>query len=137
MSNVVKFFTKPSEPTPPQEFCIVCRCGCQTMLVKTTGILECSSCGETLEDDLTAYKVENVTLIAPPENLKMHHVVATEDLAFRKTLNKAGCSETTVLIVMNADGMVYTWTTGVESEEQIEWVSVRVNGLMTSLTGGD
>ncbi|WP_347837733.1 hypothetical protein [uncultured Planktomarina sp.] len=129
--NVTQF---PGKTDGAEELCIICECGCRTMYVLTSGWIECSACGNRLEDDLTAYKAEDITEVPKPDNIQNRHALPTEDFAFHQTLSKASLPETVALAVMNADGVSYTWSIGAEGPDQIAWLQERVDGLMASFT---
>ena len=100
--------TKLPAKDEPCEMMIMCECGCTTMYVLTTGFLLCSRCGERFEDDLTAYKVENIKEVSNPGGIKEVHNDGTVDLAFRRTLGQAAPGETVFLAVINKDE-IHSW----------------------------
>ena len=133
MTDNVTTFPGKAEDKEPDELVVVCECGCRTFYVITSGLIECSGCGDRMDDDVTAYRAEDITEVPKPDNVQSRHALPTEDFAFHQTVSKASLSNTVALVVMNLDGTVYTWSIGSEGEAQRAWLQERIDGLMESL----
>lgn len=124
---------RPAPAPEPEELILVCECGCRTFYVAMSGSLECSSCGEILEDDLTGYDPAEVKKVSPPKEPHDRHSMGSVDIAFHHTLNAAKVGDTVALVVMNKNGITHTWSEGAEGADQEAWLRERIDGLWESL----
>lgn len=129
--NVIDFPTRLDGSKGP-DLIIVCGCGCQTMIVSTAGWLECSTCGDRMDDDLTGYVREGVVEVEKPGNLTNLHHYGTEEMAFRKTLNSADPSSTVAVAVVDRSGTIYSWCCDPETDDQREWMLRWIESLKES-----
>lgn len=134
MTDNIIPFSKP-DPTPkePDELVLVCPCGCMTFLVISSGALDCSMCGERMEDDVTGYNPDTVREVEAPKEPQRNHQTESEDFALAHTKRQIDPDKTVALVVMNADGVTSTWSLGSDTKEKEDWLKSRIDNLWDQL----
>jgi hypothetical protein len=133
VTNVVPFAPKSAEPDNRAVW--RCVCGCLTHFVRADQEIECASCGNiAAEAGEWRRRPEAPTVAAEVDQTD----VVVKDLgdagtAIRKILRNLAPSEMVCLVVVRDDGTISTWNGRTETEEQKEWLRLRLaaaSGMM-------
>lgn len=132
MNNVIEF--NPSSES--EETTLVCDCGCVTFLVLSTGQIECSSCQERMDGDVTSVSAVKVSILPDNTETSVRSIHDTVDFAFNKTLSQASVDSTNAIVILNDDGSLLTWSKGWETQEQKDWYADHLGKVMDIIGKG-
>jgi len=128
MSNVVNLDKKQDQQ---DELILQCDCGGVTFNIMSSGLFECTICGDVLENDLRGVEISKRD---DGLELKSNHGHPSPDFAFRSVVNCASPEASAAVIVMQKSGTTRVWSEGYEgSKDQEDWFRSRVDELMEML----
>ena len=114
-----------------EELILQCDCGGVTFNITSSGIFECTICGDVLKNDLRGVEISKRD---DGLKLKGNHDHPSQEFAFRSVINCATPKDSAAVIVMQKSGTTRVWSEGYKgSKDQEEWFQSRVNELMEML----
>lgn len=128
MADNVLSFSVPEEPKEEPELVLQCPCGSVTFYqyIRGDGNMECCTCGEIILNDLAlALDFSRVDKMDDELLVKRTMQNPVSDIAQQRIVNSVN-STTKVLIVIDEDGVVRTWSVDPENPEESEWLRQRI-----------
>jgi hypothetical protein len=119
-----------------EKLVLCCDCGCLTHFVGSDGSLECSNCGEVLQDDVSCVRgvpAEEWQQVSAEGTITSIRGDAAVDLQRERIARAVTAEDTAVAVVIENTGRIRTWCADMESEEDTEWLHARLDNLMSIL----
>lgn len=113
----------------PEQIVWVCACGCRTFELHADGTAMCANCERVASPGSDWYR-ELPPPVAEPREVDpdARAVVAmnSSDSALGRIVRKMNEDTTSVVIVIHDDGALNTWSRGIDTPEQLDWLDRRL-----------